>query len=812
MKGAAHLPRATWLVLVFALLTGMLLVPALLYVRAEAIRAAQERTEALSQVIAEQAARTLQAVDSRLELAIGSLELLRAAGLLDAQRARPLLRAQLQDLPFVRAIWVLDPQGRIVQDSDEGNIGKTVGDRDYFQVYRRDPAIGTYVGPLIRSRTTGTWLFSVSRPIRNDDGMLSGVITAAVEPPYFEELWRSMDLGSSGAVVLYHRNGQQIVRSPADASVVGRDFSTQPLFTQFLQNGDAGVYTRRSPVDGVERIVAYRVLPAYPQLLVAVGSGVTEVLAPWRRLAMLSGGIWAAALLIASGLAMQLQKQVSSRAQSERRFRQLAHAMPQIVFMSDARGVVEFVNRRWTEMTGLPAESALGSGWQELLHPADRERTVQTLRERIATGQEIEVEVRVRYGDGAYRWQLLRAVPFRESGRDGWYGTATDVDDLKQAQARLHDQAEVLRMAGRLARMGGWRFDLATQRMRWSEEAAAILDMPAEDEPTLQEVIALFAPNSLAGSLRALQDCIDHGRPFDIEVEMVTPTGRQVWLRSIGQPVLDASGKVVGIQGAQQDITPRMRMLEEIRQLNTGLEEKISQRTSQLVANEAALRLANEQLESFAYSVSHDLQSPLQRIQSFGRLLEEALAAPDGARARHYLSRIRSNADTMAQLIEGLLALARVSEVQMIRSAVNLSDMAVEILQRLQGDQPQRRVAWDVQPGLSVQGDVRLMRSVMENLLGNAWKFTSEKPVARIEVGRTAAGEIFVRDNGAGFDMAYADRLFGTFQRLHDADQFPGTGIGLATVARAISRQGGSVRAEGAVGVGATFFFALPQG
>jgi light-regulated signal transduction histidine kinase (bacteriophytochrome) len=230
-----------------------------------------------------------------------------------------------------------------------------------------------------------------------------------------------------------------------------------------------------------------------------------------------------------------------------------------------------------------------------------------------------------------------------------------------------------------------------------------------------------------------------------------------------------------------------------------------------ILKSEAALRLANAQLEAFAYSVSHDLQSPLQRVLSFGRLLQEELGALPPGRAQHYLARIRGNAETMTQLIEGLLALARVSEVDVIHAAVNLSDMAGEVLLRLQQDQPQRRVRWTVQPGLAVQGDARLMRSVLENLIGNAWKFTAGKEDAQITVGGSPGrGEYFVRDNGVGFDMAYADRLFGTFQRLHDAADFPGTGIGLATVARAISRQGGRIWATSAPGEGATFYFTLP--
>jgi light-regulated signal transduction histidine kinase (bacteriophytochrome) len=198
-------------------------------------------------------------------------------------------------------------------------------------------------------------------------------------------------------------------------------------------------------------------------------------------------------------------------------------------------------------------------------------------------------------------------------------------------------------------------------------------------------------------------------------------------------------------------------------------------------------------------------------VGSYSRLLQQELGGQPDGRALHYLSRIQANADTMSQLIEGLLALAHVSEVAVIRAAVNLSDIAGGILQRLQSEHPQRRVRWRVQPGLVAAGDVRLMRSVLENLVGNAWKFSGKAPVAEIEVGAgREPGQFYVRDNGCGFDMAYADRLFGTFQRLHGADEFPGTGIGLATVARAVSRQGGRVWAQAAPGQGATFWFTLP--
>ena len=919
-------------VLALALLTGALLVFELLYLREASLRSGEELTDSLSRVISEQTARTLQSVDQTLQLSILRLDALRSARTLDEQSARVALRAELKGLPFLRALWVMDAGGRIILDSDEGNIGAAMGDRPYFQAFQGKPDTEFFIGPVLRSRTTGTWMMSVARPIRDADGSLRGVVAGAVEPPYFEQLWRGIDLGSTGAVVLYSRKGQLLARSPADDSLLGKDFSALPLFTQYLRSAPQGTFIRESGIDGVLRVVAYRQLPAYPDLVVAVGSGYSEILAPWRRFAALTGSVWLAAVAVAFALTAQVRRHARSRQQTEDRFRQLAQAMPQIVFMSDHRGSVTFVNQRWVEVTGHPIEDALGARWQRLVHPADVQAMVAHVAEGLSTGKELQHEHRLRYRDGGYRWQLLRAVPVHErEDTVAWFGTATDIDEIKQAEVRLKAQAEQLHMAGRLTRMGHWRADLASQRLALSAEAAAVLDMPPDAEPTLQELFAMIAPPSLPASLRALSACIERGEPFDLETELVTAAGRNVWLRMVGEAVMDpTTGKAVAIQGGQQDITLRMLMMEEIRRLNASLEERIAERTAQLtrqealfrtlaeqaplpfwtvdpsgrvtflsrawyelaggappkwhgdewlkavhpddvaalheawrrcaptgepyegtrrirakdgtyhttsfravpvrdergdilfwvgvdaditdlVGNQEALRLANEQLESFSYSVSHDLQSPLQRVSSYARLLQQELAAiPDG-RAHHYLARIQANAGDMAQLIEGLLALAHVSEVELIRAVVNVSDMATEILQGLQSNHPARRVAWRVEPGLAVMGDTRLMRSVMENLLGNAWKFSGRSDAAEIVVGGSRQrGEYYVRDNGCGFDMAYADRLFGTFQRLHGADEFPGTGIGLATVARAIVRQGGRVWAQSSPGQGATFFFTLP--
>lgn len=257
-------------------------------------------------------------------------------------------------------------------------------------------------------------------------------------------------------------------------------------------------------------------------------------------------------------------------------------------------------------------------------------------------------------------------------------------------------------------------------------------------------------------------------------------------------PVLDAQSKVLFWVGIDADIT-------EVKSI------------------EAALRLSNQELEAFSYSVSHDLRSPLNTIDGFSRLLSKQFTTDESShvKGRHYLSRIQAGVTQMGKLIEDLLSLSQVSRMQLNHQSIDLSVMSQGILDEWCQRQPERLVHIEVQSGLQACGDISLVGALMENLLGNAWKFTSKKPDARIGVGQVmdAAGMpiFFVRDNGAGFDMAYAEKLFIAFQRLHTEAEFPGTGIGLATVSRVVGRHGGRLWAESVPGQGATFFFTLPD-
>jgi light-regulated signal transduction histidine kinase (bacteriophytochrome) len=247
------------------------------------------------------------------------------------------------------------------------------------------------------------------------------------------------------------------------------------------------------------------------------------------------------------------------------------------------------------------------------------------------------------------------------------------------------------------------------------------------------------------------------------------------------------------------------------RQLQVDLEE----RNGHLARVTQQLTLANQELESFSYSVSHDLRAPLRAINGFSQaLLEDHGERLDGE-GRHFLERVHRAADRMGELIDDLLQLSRVTRVELSRRPTNLSSMARMVGTELGRAEAARAVAFEVEDGLVASADPRLMKVLLENLLGNAWKFTARAAHPLVRFGADARGDglvYFVRDNGAGFDMAHATKLFRPFQRLHGEAEFPGTGIGLATVRRIVNRHGGDVWAEGAVGRGATVYFTIPSG
>ncbi len=737
----------------------------------------------------------------------------------------------------------------------------------------------------------------------------------------------------------------------------------------------------------------------------------------------------------------------------EAQFRLLADAMPQLVWLAQPDGLRIDLNQQWADYTGVPVAEILDHGWSRLIHPDDSPRVERLWQQASGSGAAHEVEYRLRRADGSYRWMLDRARRLDDSGAQAarWLGTVTDIDELKQDAARLEKNHAIARIAGRVARLGGWTIELPEHTLTWSDENCVIHDVPPGYRPTLDEGIGYFLPEHRAIVIRHVEACVQHGTPYEFVLPKMTAKGRRIWVRSIGEAVRDEAGKIIRIQGAfqdiseqkntearalaletqlattlesitdgfylldkewnftflngraesmlkrgredllgksvwrefpeavgtsiereyrrtveeqrtthfetfflpleawfdihvyptetgiavylqditrrrseqsqlqlletavsrvndiviitqadpldetggrivfvndaferntgysrqeatgntpkilmgpksrsaeldrildavkngravraeivcytkageelwleidlapiadeagrythwvavERDITERRRQREEILSLNSTLEERVQLRTSQM-------RVANRELEAFSYSVSHDLRSPLNTIYGFSQLLAKLEGDHLSEKGKHYLDRIRAGTGQMAELIEGLLTLAKLSREQIRAENVDLSSIARHVKSGCEAREPARLARVHIQEGLSAHGDRRLLSAVFEKLLGNAWKFTSTRALAQIDVGSEPGSDgetvFFVRDNGVGFDMTFVHKLFGTFERLHSPGEFSGAGIGLATVKRVIERHGGRVWAHSTLNEGATFYFTL---
>lgn len=378
---------------------------------------------------------------------------------------------------------------------------------------------------------------------------------------------------------------------------------------------------------------------------------------------------------------------------------------------------------------------------------------------------------------------------------------------LEQGQEAMRQSRERLREAQRIAHVGHWRFDAASGQLHWSEEIYRIFGLSAEPAaPGLDAYWPRVHPEDVPRLKQRFHDALTDDRALDEVHRIVRPDGTERHVRLIGQHDAGAAGRV--FHGTLQDVTELREAQLALQRLNTGLEKRVKARTAELQA-------LNRELESFTYSVSHDLRTPLRSIHGFATLLQETEAGRLSAEGLDFLRRIQDSSRRMGTLITDLLSMAQHSRAEVRHEWVDLSELARSVVAELERAEPQRRVQWDIEPRLMVQADPTLMRVVLQNLLGNAWKYTGQTADACISLRAEGLGEdgqllFCIRDNGAGFDMAYADQLFQPFKRLHAHHEFEGTGIGLATVARVLQRHGGSIRGEGVVGQGATFCFSVP--
>jgi PAS domain S-box-containing protein len=506
--------------------------------------------------------------------------------------------------------------------------------------------------------------------------------------------------------------------------------------------------------------------------------------------------------------------------ESEQRFRQLFENSADALFVHDEQG--RFVD------CNVQACRVLGYAREELL-----ERTVADVTARLISEEERREKKGETLWERALRGEPGRIVGFDENElvrKDGStfpvevgvgaieyggqcmiFASARDISERKRAEEALKESEAKYRTLVEQIPAVTYIEELDFGEPEWniiyvSPQVQALLGYSPEEymsKPKIWEELLHSDDRErvLAEDARTERS----GMPFRVEYRIFTRNGDVAWIRDEAVLVRDEEGRPLFWQGVMYDITDQKRTEEEVRRLNEELEQRVRRRTAQLEA-------FNSELEAFSYSISHDLRAPLRAIDGFSQILLQDYGDELDVEGKSYLRRVSAASHRMGQLIDDLLDLSRMTRGRMRRERVNLSTLAQAIVEELRHTQPEHDVEVILEEGLVANGDGSLLRAVLENLLGNAWKFTKNQPHPRIEFGLLEHEDTptyYVRDNGVGFEMAYVDKLFGAFQRLHSASEYEGTGIGLATVQRIIHRHGGRVWAEGEVGKGATFYFTL---
>ncbi len=413
-------------------------------------------------------------------------------------------------------------------------------------------------------------------------------------------------------------------------------------------------------------------------------------------------------------------------------------------------------------------------------------------------------------------WVLVNAEPSVD--QDGTIfqvvTTFMDITQRKRAEEELKRSGEMLRAIIEAAPTAIIGLDRdGNVHSVWNPAAEKMLGWSA------QEVMGRPLPTVPAErqeEFRRFREQIRRGLTLDgVEVRRQRRDGSPIDYSIFASPLHDAEGRISGNVAVLVDITERKQSEEELKKYRNHLEELVNERTAELADAKETAEASNKELEAFTYSVSHDLRAPLRHIDGFLKLLQEEARTALAEQARHYMDSISDAAQKMGRLIDELLSFTRMGRHNISVQRVELAPLVQEVIRILEPDTAGRNVVWHIGDLPAVGCDAAMLRMVLTHLVSNALKFTRSRQQARIEIGSQPSQNsevvIFVRDNGIGFDMTYADKLFGVFQRLHRADEFEGIGIGLANVRRIIARHGGRTWAEGKVDKGATFYFALPQ-
>ena len=517
-----------------------------------------------------------------------------------------------------------------------------------------------------------------------------------------------------------------------------------------------------------------------------------------------------------NGLAKRLEETLAHLRESQQRLDNIVANSPGIIYRcaNDEHWTMEFISAGITRITGYADEDFLNNrvrSYASIIHPDDRQRVADAVASGLARKEHYEMDYRLVAADGSPRWvhEQGRGV-FAPDGQLLYLdGVIFDITVLRKAEDALRLSSERLQLATRVANIGIWDWDIPRNELLWDDSMYRLYGIQKGHFGEAYDAwIRTIHPEDKAYTDGEIQAALRGEREYAPEFRIVRTDGSIRFIKADSQTFKGRDGKPLRMIGTNIDITERKRAEEEIRKLNQELEMRVVERTAELAA-------ANKELETFSYSVSHDLRAPLRHIDGFLGLLKGRIESALDDESRRYMTTISDAALRMAALIDDLLSFSRTGRFEMNKSQVDLGALVREVIEEFEPEALGRVIDWRIATLPVVTGDRAMLRVALVNLISNALKFTRPRARAEVEIGWQAneAGEIivFVRDNGVGFDMQYVDKLFGVFQRLHGVHEFDGTGIGLANVRRIISRHGGRTWAEGKVDGGATFYFSLPR-
>lgn len=500
-----------------------------------------------------------------------------------------------------------------------------------------------------------------------------------------------------------------------------------------------------------------------------------------------------------------------------------------IISITDPKGTITYANNNFVKISGYSKQELIGQN-HRIINSGFHDRSFWThMWKTIASGKVWRNEVKNKAKDGKYYWVDTHIVPFLDNnGRiQQFLSIRNEITEKKAAEQellslnldlelRVYEKTKSLAEANleltrmnllmetvqKHARIGIWEYNIEDGTIFWSEELFMLYEAPRLNNVSLNDNFRYVHPDFREVIEVAIEKAISKGKSWDVEIKSITHRNNEIWVRSIGF-ALREGGKTVSLQGLLQDITRRKKAEIEITSMNALLE-----------SHSQKLETINRELESFTYSVSHDLRAPLRSIYGYSEILKEDYAAQLDEEGKKALNIVIRNADRMGRLIDDLLEFSRMGRKGVEKSNVNIQQMVENITNELASHEKGRTLDFIIHPVEPANADAQMLRQVWVNLISNAIKYTQKIVRPVVEIGSIANEEkvtYYIKDNGIGFNMKYVGKLFEVFQRLHRADEFEGTGVGLALSKRIVQRHGGEIWAEAEENQGATFYFTLPK-